>query len=483
MLPTVHAREDVVRLNAFVVSLLVLGLLVPAGAALAQAPQPAPAGTSAQAFDPVAAADAYLAKLSPEQRARSDAYFEGGYWLQLWGFLIGVGVNLLLLATGWSAKMRDLAARITRRVTLQTALYWAQYIVAVSLLTFPLAVYQGFVREKKYDLATQTFGAWTGDQLKGLAVGIIMGALAMMLVYLVFRKAPRTWWVWGTVVMMVFMVFSIAVSPVLIDPLFNKYTPLEKGPVRDSVMRLARANGIPATDVFVVDASRQTTRVSANVAGFLGTTRIALNDNLLNRCTLPEIETVLAHEMGHYVLNHIYKMLFQLGMVVLAGFAFLRFTYDRVVARWGSSWGISGIADVAGLPLLSILFSVFFFVATPVTNTIIRVQEVEADYYGINAAGQPDGEAEVALKLGEYRKMKPGPVEEFLFHDHPSGYGRILLAMRWKAENMARCPEPAATSSSTATAPTAQAPDAVSAPASSPAPALTEAGSPATPTS
>ena len=257
-----------------------------------------------------------------------------------------------------------------------------------------------------------------------------------MAIYAVIRRAPRTWWLWGAGVSLVFVGFTIAIAPVFIEPVFNKYTPLTDKKIKDPILRLARANGIPATDVFVFDASRQTTRVSANVAGFLGTQRIALNDNLLNRCSLPEIESVMAHEMGHYVLNHIFKALLQIGLLIVAGFAFVRWAFDRVAARWGSRWGIRGIADVAGLPLLVLLLSVFFFVLTPVTNTMIRTQEVEADIFGLNAARQPDGEAEVDLKLGEYRKLKPGPVEEFIFFDHPSGYSRILMAMRWKAENL-----------------------------------------------
>jgi STE24 endopeptidase len=394
----------------------------------------ADAGTAG--FDPVAAAEAYLAKLSPEQRARSDAYFEGGYWLQLWGFLYGAAVAILLLATRLSARMRDLAVRITRVTVLQTVLYWVQYLVATTLLSFPLTVYTGFVREHKYGLATQTFGPWLGDQAKGLAIGAVLGALSLMAIYAVIRRAPRTWWLWGAGVSLVFVVIAIAIGPVFIDPMFNKYTPLNDEKVKGPILRLARANGISATDVFVFDASRQTTRVSANVAGLLGTQRIALNDNLLKRCSLPEIETVMAHEIGHYVLNHIFKLLLQIGLLIVAGFAFVRWAFDRLAGRWGSRWAIGGIADVAGLPLLVLLLSVFFFVLTPVTNTMIRTQEVEADIFGLNAARQPDGEAEVALKLGEYRKLKPGPVEEFILFDHASGYSRILMAMRWKAENL-----------------------------------------------
>jgi STE24 endopeptidase len=410
---------------------------VAAGAGQAN-PGPATAVKEAKTggFDPAAAAEAYLAKLSPEQRARSDAYFEGGYWLQLWSFLLGAAISVLLLATRLSARMRDLAVRVTRVRSLQTALYWVQFLLVTTVLSFPLTAYAGFVREHAYGLSTQTFGPWLGDQAKGLAIGAILGALGLMAIYAVVRRAPRTWWLWGAGVTVVFMVVAMAIAPVFIEPVFNKYTPLTDQKVKGPILRLARANGIPANDVFVFDASRQTTRVSANVAGFLGTERIALNDNLLNRCTLPEIEAVMAHEMGHYVLNHVYKGLLEFGLLIVAGFAFLRWTFDRVVRRWGARWGIGGIGDVAGLPLLVLLLSVFFLVLTPVTNTMIRTQEVEADIFGLNVARQPDGEAEVALKLGEYRKLKPGPLEEFVFFDHPSGYDRILMAMRWKAENL-----------------------------------------------
>ncbi len=401
-----------------------------------QAQQATSQAATGAAFDAVVATEAYLAKVPTEQRARSDAYFEGGYWLQLWGFLYGAAVAIVLLATKLSARMRDLAERITRVSGLRTILYWVQYIVVTSVLSFPLTIYQGYFREHTYGLATQTFGPWMGDQLKGLAVGAIFGGLLVMLIYMVIRHAPRTWWLWGAAVTIAFLAIGQVIAPVFIAPLFNRYTRLENVAIREPILRLARANGIPAHDVFVMDASRQTTRVSANVSGFLGTERITLNDNLLKRCSLAEIESVMGHEMGHYVLNHATTGLIEIGLLVVAGFAFLRWSFARVTARWGQRWGIAGIGDVAGLPLVVLLVSVFFFVLTPVTNTITRTMEAEADIYGLNAARQPDGEAEVDLKLGDYRKLKPSAIEEFVFFDHPSGYSRILMAMRWKAENL-----------------------------------------------
>lgn len=420
-------------------ALLLLSALALPHLALAQAPPPpAPPAATSSVGDPVAATEAYLARLTPEQRAKSDAYFEGGYWLTLWDFLYGLGVAAILLGMGLSARMRNFAERAVRFRPLQIFLYWLQYLVASTLLSFPLALYVDYFREHKYGLSNQTFGEWMVDLLKGMGVGAVLGGLAVVGIYTIFRKAPRTWWVWGTLASIAFLVVILLIAPVFIAPLFNTYTELQDPNLRGPILSLARANGIPAEHVYVFDASKQTKRVSANVSGALGTMRISLNDNLLNRVSPGGVKAVMGHEMGHYVLNHVYESILWFALVLLAGFVFLRWGYDRAVARWGGRWGVRGIDDPAGLPLLAVLFSIFFFVMTPLNNTWIRVNEAEADMFGLNAAREPDGFAETALLLGEYRKLHPGPIEEWVFFDHPSGYNRILMAMKWKAENQER---------------------------------------------
>jgi STE24 endopeptidase len=388
-------------------------------------------------LDPEAATRAYLDRLTPEQRARSDAYFEGGYWLQLWELLYGLGVAWLLLASGLSARIRDGANRLVRFRPVRNFLYAGAYILLTTVLTLPLTLYRGFFREHKYGLSTQELPEWLLDLAKGTGVGIVLGGLALVALYAVLRRAPRTWWVWGAVVSLFFLAFAVLIAPVYIDPLFNKYERLEDPRVRDPILRMAQANGVPVHDVWVFDASRQTTRISANVSGLLGTERIRLNDNLLERTSLPEIEAVMGHELGHYVLNHVWELLLELGVVFVLGFAFLRLTFERARRRWGARWRVQGIDDPAGLPLLAALLAVYFFLMTPVLNTIIRVNEVEADAFGLNSARQPDGFAEVSLKLAEYRKLEPTPLEEAIFFDHPSGRNRILMAMRWKAATQA----------------------------------------------
>ena len=235
----------------------------------------------------------------------------------------------------------------------------------------------------------------------------------------------------------------VVITPVFVEPLFNTYKAITNPEIRNPILAMAQANQIPARQVFEVDASRQTTRVSANVAGFLGTTRIALNDNLLKQCTLPEIRAVMAHEMGHYVLNHGAKLLTYSATFIVIGLALTRQMFDAAVRRRGVKWGVRGIADPAGLPLLVLILSTLLFIATPLLNTVVRVTEREADAFGINTAREPDGMARVTLKLGAYRKLDPTPIEEFIFFDHPSGRGRIRMAMDWKAANLPAGESPA----------------------------------------
>ncbi|MFM8769942.1 MAG: M48 family metalloprotease, partial [Rubrivivax sp.] len=195
---------------------------------------------------------------------------------------------------------------------------------------------------------------------------------------------------------------------------------------------LARANGVPTNEVYRVDASRQTPRISANVAGLGSHAQIRLNDNLLNRTSLPEIRAVMAHELGHYVLNHPPKMLMQFSLLILFGFLFCQWALRRLFVRFGALWGTKDVGDVASLPLLAAVFSAFMLLATPVFNTIIRTQEIEADRFGLNLARDPHGFAEAMLKLADYRKPDPGALEEVVFFHHPSARHRIHDAMRWR---------------------------------------------------
>ncbi len=399
------------------------------------APIPIAALASAH-FNPDAATKAWLATVPRAAKAKSDAYFDGGNWLMLWDFLLGAAVMLFLLETRISARMRNRAGRITRFLWLQSFVYWIEFTIAITILTFPLTIYESFFREHRYGLSNQNLASWLRDFGVALAVSAALGGIAVATILAIVRRFPRNWPVLGTLAATAFLIVTIMIAPVFLAPLFNTYTPLPKSPIRNEILSLARENGIPAGDVFEFNASRQSDRVSANVSGLFGTDRISLNDNLLNRCSTGAVLSVMGHEMGHYVMKHVAtSVLF--GVLTLAVmFWILRWSLEAALGRRGVRWQIRGIADPAVLPLAAIILSILNFISFPIGNSFTRSQEYAADIFGLNAARQPDGEAEVDLLLGEYRKLDPSRLEEILFFDHPSGRTRIYSAMRWKAENL-----------------------------------------------
>ncbi|QKG54546.1 M48 family metalloprotease [Hymenobacter sp. BRD67] len=400
--------------------------------------QAAPLADTARArpaFNVEAATQHYLDTLTPAQKARSDAYFEGGYWLQLWSVVYALGVAGVFLGLGLSRRLRELAGGCpgpgcapgpTRRCICSPRSCSACPDGVRGLRAGAL------LRPLEPDLR-----AWLGETLTSLALTLVFGSLLLVALYAAIRRTGASWWLWGTAIVSVFLVISVAVGPVFISPLFNKYTAVPAGPVRDGILSMARANGVPADNVYYFDASKQSKRISANVSGLGSTIRVSLNDNLLHRCTPAEIQAVMGHELGHYVLNHIPKMLVFFVVLLAVAFRLVDWAFGWLVARYGPRWGIAGLADVGSLPLLVALFSVAGFLATPLTNTIVRTSEQEADMFGLNAARQPDAFAAVAMKLSEYRKIAPTPLEEMIFFDHPSGRTRVQSAMRWKAEHLA----------------------------------------------
>ena len=387
-------------------------------------------------FDPEAATEAYLATIKGEARAKSDAYFEGGYVLQAVDTAYALIVAGILLWGRFSARMRNMAQKVTRARWLQVPIYAVMYFLLAALLTFPLTVYEQFYREHQYGLSNQDFMGWFSDFIKLFGVGTLIFIVFVTVLYAFMRWTRERWWLWGTVIAVLFLAFTSMIVPVYVSPLVNNYKPLAEGPIKAQILSMARANGVPADNVWEFDASKQSKRISANVSGLLGTTRVSLNDNLLNRSTPAEIKAVMGHELGHYVLNHIYTFLTWFLIIIFIAFGFTNWAFKRLTAKFGNSWDVHTIDDPAGMPLIFALISFLAFVSTPVLNTMTRSIEAQADIFGLNAAREPDGFATVSLKLSEYRKLDPTPLEEFVYYDHPSGRSRISMAMHWKAEHL-----------------------------------------------
>jgi STE24 endopeptidase len=396
-----------------------------------------PAMDTTPSFDPDKATTRYLSKVSGAARARSDAYFERGYGLQLLDVIYALGVAAVLLWSGLSARIQDWAQARTNSRAYQVMLYVAVYVPLVVAASFPLTLYEGFFREHAYGLSNQTFWKWLGDFGIQFALAFAASVLLLPILYAVIRRTRESWWLWGAGLAILFQVFVIVIWPGFIAPLFNHYSPLPDSPLKAKILALARANDVPADNVYLVDASRQSNRVSANVLGFLGTARISLNDNLLKQGSPDEVLAVMGHELGHYAMGHVTRSLLLQSLVILAGFVFLQWGFWFACEVFGGQWQVRQVGEVAGLPLLVALGTLFLFLATPVTNSISRVIEYQADIFGLNAVRKPDAFASVMLKLSTYRKLEPGHWEEIVFYDHPSGRTRIAAAMRWKKEHIA----------------------------------------------
>jgi STE24 endopeptidase len=395
----------------------------------------APALAAAPAFDPEAATRAWLDTMGPEATARSNRYFEGGYVIDFAGPILSIVISLALMMLGWAKGVRSWLEKTVKfyvLVVLGMALFY-QFVSTV--LAFPFSYYVDFVREHEFGLSTQDFAQWFTEYLQASAIGLVIGAIAIALLYLIIRATKRTWWIWGTVFAGVFAAIAVMLAPVYIAPIFNTYTPMEQGPLKESILQIAQANGVPADDVMVFDVSRQTNRVTANVSGLFETTRVSLSDTLIQRTSPGAVRAVMGHEIGHYSLHHIMSNLLMLLVVIAITFALANLIFNRMSK--GERWGVRDVADPAGMPLLFAIISFLGIVFMPINNNIVRFHENQADIFGLNASREPDGFAEAALLLSEYRKMEPSALEEWFFYDHPSGYARVRMAMQWKAHEMA----------------------------------------------
>jgi STE24 endopeptidase len=394
-----------------------------------------PAMAAALPFDPDEATRQWLATMGPEATERSNRYFEGGYIIQFVGAALNIVIGMAMMMLGVAKGLRSWLEKTVKFYFLVALGMGFAYTLISTVLTFPFSYYVGFVREHEFGLATQTFSEWFVEYLQGNGIGLVIGSIVIALLYLIIRATKRTWWLWGTVAVVAFGAVLQIAYPVYIAPIFNTFEPMAESPLKTDILHMAQANGVPANDVMEFDVSRQSNRVTANVSGFLETTRISLSDTLIQRASPGGVREVMGHEIGHYVLNHTVSILLMSAVLYAVVFALANILFGWLSK--GERWGVRDVSDPAGMPLLFVVVGFLFTLATPVQNNMIRYHEHQADIFGLNASREPDGFAETALLLSEYRKMEPSPFELWFFYDHPSGYQRIHMAMQWKAHEMA----------------------------------------------
>lgn len=374
----------------------------------------------------------YIDSLGTEALAKAAAYTTGGEWLLLWGLAVAALVAWAFVRWGILGRI---AARLQRRSTaLRIFVVCACYLLIGSLLSLPWDLYTGWWRERSYGRTSQPLADYLGQGAVALLLSALLGGLFFLGVYALMRRAGRGWWIWSGGFAAAAIAALLLVSPVLIEPLFNKYQPVPEGPVRDALVQMAHQVGIPPERIFVFDGSRQSNNFTANVSGLGSAARIAISDVALKSASLDEVRAVTGHEIGHYVLGHVWRTVIVLALLAVACF----FLVDRLfplVAR--ALAAPQAISDPTGLPVLVLIVSALSVLASPITNGLIRSQESAADAFSLRTVNLPDALATALVKTAEYRNPRPGAFEEWAFYNHPSVERRVRVAMEWKAQHPA----------------------------------------------
>jgi STE24 endopeptidase len=383
------------------------------------------------AFNPAAETARYIDSLGPEALQKAADYTNASHWMLLWGFIVSAFVTWIIVRTGILDRV---AAKLEKRGwSLRTWLVGLTYFLTSAIIGLPWGIYQEWGFEKSYGRTSQPLSDFLMQDAIGTVISSLLGALFFLGIYALIRKAGKRWWLWSGGLAAFAGAATMILSPVLIEPLFNEYKPLQDGPVKAALVDMAAEAGIPADRIFVYDGSRQSNNFTANVSGLFGSKRIAISDVALKGASLDEVKAVTGHEIGHYVSGHIWRMV---GVLVLLSIAFF-FLADRLYPRFGRAFGSNaGIGDPQGLPVLIFIVGLLSLLAQPVMNAVVRQGEREADNYSLRHVNLPDALASALVKTAEYRYPRPSALQEVIFYTHPSVEWRVRNAMEWKAKGM-----------------------------------------------
>lgn len=366
-----------------------------------------------------------LQKAIQYQKAKNVHYFaDQGYTIL---FLV------LFLFLGISALLRRQIEKITKKRFWVVAFYTLLFLIIAFVVGFPSSYY-GFSLEHKFELSNQAFTRWLGEELKGLFVLSIIALIAVEGIYLALKKAPRTWWIYVSVVFIGFTVVLVNLAPILILPLFNVYTPLPEGELRERLVSLSHRANVDVEDIFTMDMSKQTKKANAMFTGLGNTKRIVLGDNLVDEFTTDEVEAVIAHEMGHNLLYHIWQGIIFSSIMAAIGFFIIHLTGPRIITRFRNRLKIDNMADVASLPLIFLIFTIYGIITMPITPAFSRNMERQADKFALDMTHNKEAFVSTMNKLA-YMNLadpNPSPIIEFLLYDHPSISKRIKFAQEYK---------------------------------------------------
>jgi STE24 endopeptidase len=384
------------------------------------------------AFDPNAATARYIDSLGPAALQKAHDYTIGREWMLLWSLVVAAVVTWLIVRSGVLDRTNAIFGE--KRRNLRALVVTGVYLLVSAILTMPWTIYANWWRETRYDRTSQPFGDFLWQNVLATVISALVTALFLMAVYWLIRRAGKAWWLWSGALTAVGLAFVFLVSPVLVEPLFNKYEPVPPGQVRDAVVEMAGRAGVPPERVFMYNGSRQSNNFTANAGGVGSTARVAISDVALKSASLDEVRAVTGHEIGHYVLKHTWWGLLVFSLLAMVLFWIADRTFPRFARAFGSH---ATIADPRGVAVLMFMVSLFSLIATPLTNWFGRTLETQADRYSLETENRPDALSTALVKTAEYRYPRPNAVEEFVFYDHPSVERRVRMAMAWKATHPA----------------------------------------------
>lgn len=400
----------------------------------------APAPVVVEQIAPAGTED-YIARVREQFTPENRRYANTRTRLSLIDPLYAVLAGLLILFAGWAAWMREVAQKVTRFRYVHTLVFLILYTLIVTLLALPLSWYSGYALEHQYGLSNQTLSEWGSEQMKDAGVGIVFvgGVPLVWLAYAAIRKSRR-WWLWLGAGTLPVILAAVLIQPLVIDPLYNDFKPLEDKVLEARVLALAEKTGIPGRNVYQVDKSEQTKKLSAYVNGFGASQRVVFWDTIIAAMDHDELAFVAGHEMGHYVLGHIWKTI-----VFLAALSFLLFflsakAMEWLVRRFSGRWGFTELHDLASLPLFGLVITVIGFFAQPAIFAFSRFQEHQADIYALEVTHLNDAGARAFLKLGEQNKSNPEPsaLQTWLLWTHPPLVERVRFMQSYRPWEEAR---------------------------------------------
>ena len=346
---------------------------------------------------PAEATKRYLDRVPPEMRAKGEAYSDSRLIAFALRVLTLIVATVFICATGFAAAMRRFAMRIVSRSIAVDAVVAVQYFAALYALSLPVEVYARFLRPHWFGFSTQPFGSWLLDDLVSWAALTAFYVVGVLVIFRFLRRYPRSWAAGAALAYFVLRVLYTLLMPDVIEPLTNKFSPLQDGPQKQAIESLARANGIAHPNVVVSDASKQSRLLNAHVSGVGATTRITVDDTTLGGTSVPVLRAVIAHEIGHFVLAHTATSIVTGTILAALGFMFVAFGMAAVVRRFGSRLKMEGAGDIAMLPILWGLFMLWGFLSLPAATAISRISEHQADLFALNASQAPHGLAEFMI--------------------------------------------------------------------------------------